>query len=242
MEDIRVIVHIKENAMASMSYVLTGGTGEYTEKKSRFIGELRPVESQDEAAAFLQETRKVHHDARHHCMAWIIGENGQTKHSSDDGEPSGTAGRPILSVLEGASLTNAALIVTRYFGGTLLGTGGLVRSYTAAAQATLSDAEIVSPRPALCGRLTVSYSQWQIVQALFKKQGVFVTGADYGADVTVSICAYIEQEPLLLSGLESVLKTAAPVRDRRLCQMAESNETLLLFNDEGLQRFPVTSL
>ena len=228
--------------MAQMSYVLTGGTGEYIEKKSRFIGELRPVSCQEEASAFLQETRKKHHDARHHCMAWITGESGQTKHSSDDGEPSGTAGRPILSVLEGAFLTDAALIVTRYFGGTLLGTGGLVRSYTAAAQAALQQSEIVSPHPAFTGRLTVTYSQWPLVQSLFKKQNIFVTETDYAADVSLSIAAFLEQESLMLGGLKAILKQSMPLRDRRTCQIAESGGTLLLFDETGLHRLSVTSL
>ena len=228
--------------MSGISYVLAGGTGEYIEKKSRFIGSLRPVMSQEEASAFLQETRKAHHDARHHCMAWIIGEDGQMKHSSDDGEPSGTAGRPILSVMEGAHLANAALIVTRYFGGTLLGTGGLVRAYTAAAQAALNDAEIVTPRPAFTGNMTLTYSQWPAVQAFFRKQDVFVTGVSYGSDVSLTLAAGLESESSLLSGLEAILKVSAPVTERRLCQIAAAQDALLLFDESGLHRLPVTSL
>ena len=119
------------------------GKGEYTEKKSRFLGEIHPVSTEDEAAAVVAQARKRYYDARHHCYAWILGEDGSVKKASDDGEPSGTAGVPMLKVLDGAGIRNAVVVVTRYFGGTLLGTGGLVRSYTQAAQAALADARIV---------------------------------------------------------------------------------------------------
>lgn len=132
--------------MASEKEYLTVGSvgkGEYSEKKSRFLGEIHPVSSEQEAAAVVAQIRKKYYDARHHCYAWILGEDGGSKKASDDGEPSGTAGIPMLKVLDGAGIRNAVVVVTRYFGGTLLGTGGLVRSYTNAAQAALSDAQIV---------------------------------------------------------------------------------------------------
>ena len=99
------------------------GSGEIEEKKSRFIATLRHVETPEEAAAFYEEMRKKYWDARHNCTACIIGRQGEYRHSSDDGEPSGTAGRPMLEVLSGAGLNDTAAVVTRYFGGTLLGTG-----------------------------------------------------------------------------------------------------------------------
>ena len=114
-------------------------------KRSRFIGALRAVSSSGEAEAFLASERKIYHDAKHHCSAYIIrGRDGapDTVHSSDDGEPSGTAGKPMLEVIDGAGLKDAVIVVTRYFGGTLLGTGGLVRAYTDAAKAALADAGI----------------------------------------------------------------------------------------------------
>ena len=107
-----------------------GGTAEIVEKKSRFIASLRPVKTEEEALLFLEETRKKYWDARHNCYAWIIGEHGEQKRCSDDGEPQGTAGVPMLEALKHSGLTNILAIVTRYFGGTLLGAGGLVRAYT----------------------------------------------------------------------------------------------------------------
>ena len=130
---------------ADREYLTVGsvGKGEYTEKKSRFLGEIHPVSTEEEAAAVVAQARKRYYDARHHCYAWILGDDASVKKASDDGEPSGTAGIPMLKVLEGAGIRNAVVVVTRYFGGTLLGTGGLVRSYTQAAQAALADARIV---------------------------------------------------------------------------------------------------
>lgn len=109
-----------------------GGQGEYTEKKSRFIANIFPAKSEEEALARITEIKKKHYDARHNCFAYVIGNDNETERYSDDGEPSGTAGRPMLDILTGQGIHDAVAVVTRYFGGTLLGTGGLVRSYSAA--------------------------------------------------------------------------------------------------------------
>ena len=101
---------------------------EITEKKSRFIATIAPVSSEEEAASFIKDMKKKYWNARHNCSAYIIGTQQQIVHSSDDGEPQGTAGKPILSVLSGRKLYNVVAVVTRYFGGVLLGTGGLVRA------------------------------------------------------------------------------------------------------------------
>ena len=114
--------------------LLEGAEGEIVEKKSRFIANVRKCESEEEAAAHIEEIRKKYWDARHHCYAYVIGKNAEIARYSDDGEPSGTAGRPILEVIQGEKIRNVLVIVTRYFGGTLLGTGGLVRAYTQAAR------------------------------------------------------------------------------------------------------------
>lgn len=119
--------------------------GEFVEKKSRFIGTLRPVSSEEEANAFILEMKKKYWDARHNCSAFtVLSENGKIiEKCNDDGEPSRTAGSPMLEVLKGAGLLNVALVVTRYFGGILLGTGGLVRAYSAAASEAVGSSEII---------------------------------------------------------------------------------------------------
>ena len=126
-----------------MRVVYTGGEGEITEKKSRFIATVKPVQSEEEAVAFINETKKKYWDARHNCSAFVIGERQELTRCSDDGEPAQTAGRPMLDVLLREEITDVAVVVTRYFGGVLLGTGGLVRAYQAATQAGLAASRLI---------------------------------------------------------------------------------------------------
>ena len=121
-----------------------GGTGEIVEKKSRFIADVMPVSSEDEAQAFIADIKKKYWDARHHCFAYVIGDRHELARFSDDGEPGGTAGKPMLDVLMGEDIHNVAVVVTRYFGGTLLGTGGLVRAYSGATKEGLAHSQIIS--------------------------------------------------------------------------------------------------
>ena len=116
--------------MEKYQTVYQGASAEIVEKKSRFIAEVFPVSSEEEAAEILEEVKKQYWDARHHCWAYVIGDTQAAERCSDDGEPSGTAGKPILEVIRGQKLSNVLVVVTRYFGGTLLGTGGLVRAYS----------------------------------------------------------------------------------------------------------------
>ncbi len=118
--------------------ITEGGEGEIVEKKSRFLATVKRVESEEEAVSFIDAMKKKYWDASHNCSAFVIGEKGELTRCSDDGEPSGTAGRPMLEVLLGENIRNAAVVVTRYFGGTLLGTGGLVRAYTQAVKEGLA--------------------------------------------------------------------------------------------------------
>lgn len=138
--------------------VKNGGEGLYEEKKSRFIARVYSVGSENEAAAHIEAARKKYWDARHNCYAFVIGENNGLTRCSDDGEPSGTAGKPILEVITGAGVHNCLVIVTRYFGGTLLGTGGLVRAYTKAAKEALSDSSLARVLPGTLYRVVTDYN------------------------------------------------------------------------------------
>lgn len=130
--------------MQTYQTVYRTGMGEIVEKKSRFLAEVFPVKTEEEVFSIIEQTKKKYWDARHHCYAYVLGSSGELMRCSDDGEPSGTAGRPMLEVLNGKQLKDVLLIVTRYFGGTLLGTGGLVRAYSSAAQEGLANSILIT--------------------------------------------------------------------------------------------------
>lgn len=166
-------------------YVYKGGQGEITEKKSRFIATVRPVESEDEAVSFINETKKKYWDARHNCSAFVIGKRQELTRCSDDGEPAGTAGRPMLDVLLKENIHNAAIVVTRYFGGVLLGTGGLVRAYQQATKAGLSASEIIEKKDGAVLFIRTDYTGIGRLQYLFAQEKIMVMDTAYEADVLV---------------------------------------------------------
>jgi len=169
-----------------MNVLLEGGTAEIIEKKSRFIAETAIVRSEEEASAFLEARRKKYWDARHHCSAYIIGKERPLTHSSDDGEPSGTAGRPILDVIKGFDVSDVSVVVTRYFGGTLLGTGGLVRAYSAAAKAGLEASVIAKKVNGLLLSVTIGYDLIGKLQYIAAARGFTQADAEYGENVVLS--------------------------------------------------------
>lgn len=166
-------------------YVYKGGQGEITEKKSRFIATVRPVESEDEAVSFINETKKKYWDARHNCSAFVIGKRRELTRCSDDGEPAGTAGRPMLDVLLKENIHNAAVVVTRYFGGVLLGTGGLVRAYQQATKVGLSASEIIEKKDGAVLFIRTDYTGIGRLQYLFAQEKITVMDTAYEADVLV---------------------------------------------------------
>lgn len=166
-------------------YVYKGGQGEIIEKKSRFIATVRPVESEDEAVSFINETKKKYWDARHNCSAFVIGKRQELTRCSDDGEPAGTAGRPMLDVLLKENIHNAAVVVTRYFGGVLLGTGGLVRAYQQATKAGLSASEIIEKKEGAVLFIRTDYTGIGRLQYLFAQEKITVMDTAYEADVLV---------------------------------------------------------
>lgn len=164
-----------------------GGTGEIEEKKSRFIANIEPVSSEEEAVDFIAQIKKKYWDARHNCSAFIIGEAGEKSRCSDDGEPSGTAGRPMLDVLAKEGITNVCVVVTRYFGGTLLGTGGLVRAYSSAVKAGLDNCETVRKIRGCSVTVKCDYNDWGKVQNLCGRKGYTVSDTVYTSDVETTI-------------------------------------------------------
>lgn len=160
------------------------GASEYIEKKSRFLGLIVPVTSEAEARAQLDAVKKREYDARHNCWAYIL-HSGQKRYS-DDGEPQGTAGQPILNVLEREGVQDVLCVVTRYFGGILLGTGGLCRAYTKAAKDALDDAGISELRPWSVLRLDCPYALFERVKLELEKRGGTVISSEYGAQIALT--------------------------------------------------------
>lgn len=171
--------------------VLTGGEGEIEEKKSRFIAHVRPVHSEEEASAFIAEMKKKYWDARHNCSAFVIGKNNEIARSSDDGEPSGTAGRPILEVILGEALKDTAVVVTRYFGGTLLGTGGLIRAYTQATKEGLKNSTIVEKIKGVKLDLSMDYTEEGKMRHFLSENGLSLIDTQYSDRVMLTTIAPI---------------------------------------------------
>ena len=157
-----------------------GGTGEVVEKKSRFIAQIFPIKTEEEALQLLAGVRKKHYDARHNCFAYVLGDNNETERCSDDGEPSGTAGRPMMDVITGRGIRNVLVVVTRYFGGTLLGTGGLVRAYSAAVKEGLSDCVIVEKIRGFAVKVTADYTDVGKIQYIAASRELSEESSEYG--------------------------------------------------------------
>ena len=170
-----------------------GAQAELVEKKSRFIATIRPVSSEEEAVAFIEEMKKKYYDARHNCSAFVIGSKGELTRSSDDGEPSGTAGRPMLEVLTGSGIRNIAAVVTRYFGGVLLGTGGLVRAYSGAVKMALEQCETITRRYGVQMLIKTDYNGVGKIQYLLGSKDVVIQDSVYAADVQMTVLVPIEE-------------------------------------------------
>ena len=171
-----------------MEYVIVdkGGRAETEEKKSRFIATVEPVSSEEEAVDFVTRMKKQYWDARHNCSAYIIGDNGEKSRCSDDGEPSGTAGRPMLDVLTKRGITNVCVVVTRYFGGVLLGTGGLVRAYSSAVSEGLKNCTFARNVHGYRVVIRCEYNDFEKVRRICT-QRCRICDISYGSDVEITI-------------------------------------------------------
>lgn len=158
-------------------------TGQYEEKRSKFIATLRPVETEEEAVSFVKEMKTKYWDARHNVYAYVL--KGSNARFSDDGEPHSTAGKPVLDIITGRGLSNVCIVITRYFGGILLGTGGLVRAYSEATKAAIDNSEIIEM--GLLGQFSTvcDYQQYNRIVPFIENAGGTVTDTDFSEGVTV---------------------------------------------------------
>jgi len=206
--------------MQSYKTVKQYGEGEIEEKKSRFLGKIKPVETEEEAVAFIESIKKQYWDARHNCYAFIIGEHSESIRCSDDGEPSGTAGKPMLEGLQNNGLKNVVAVVTRYFGGTLLGTGGLVRAYTQATQAALAEAQIATMT--LMSVLTVQtdYNAIGKIKYMFAQADTLIMGEEYGLDVAVTIAVPVAEKEAMQKKIIEATNGKATIEEKEQIFMA----------------------
>lgn len=167
--------------------VYEGGIGEIEEKKSKFTAYVSPVESEEEAAAFIEKIKKMNWNATHNCSAAVVGKNNEFSRCNDDGEPSGTAGKPMLEVLIGEQVHNVAVVVTRYFGGTLLGTGGLVRAYQRAVKEGLAKSKIVEKKEGARIVIYTDYNGIGKLQYISASMDIFVINTEYSDLVTMDV-------------------------------------------------------
>ena len=184
--------------------VYEGKTGEIVEKKSRFIATVFSVESEEEALEIVAKMKKKYWDARHNCYAYVIGDNNQVQRFSDDGEPSQTAGKPILDVLLAEQIHNVLVVVTRYFGGTLLGTGGLVRAYSKATKMGLDNSVLVDKVYGTELKIRLDYSGTQKVKHIISQLGVYTIDTIYSDVVEEIVVASDEKLESLKEQIKEV--------------------------------------
>lgn len=200
--------------MKAYTTLLKAADTEYVIQKSRFIGHATPVETEEEALRYLEAIRQEHKAANHNCYAYIIGENAGIMRYSDDGEPGGTAGLPIIEVMKQRGVVNCAVVVTRYFGGILLGAGGLVRAYSHTCALALNEASVCEMAPSLRMRLEVAYPQWDRVQHELKSLPVRQDEPEYTDSIRFGLlCKQTDAE--------QVLATLTRVTDGRIRQLAQ---------------------
>ena len=213
----------------SYQTIYRGGTGEIVEKKSRFIVTTFPVETEDEAIAIIEKVKKQYWDARHNCWAYTVGVEQPLVRCSDDGEPSGTAGKPIMEVITGQELKNVLVIVTRYFGGTLLGTGGLVRAYTAAAKAGIDASVMVVKTFGYKLRVKTDYTGLGKIQYILGQRGLTILDSVYTDVVEVEVLVPAEDEERIVAEIVEGSNGKAEMEKGAECFFAKVDGEMVVF-------------
>ena len=211
--------------------VYEGGQGEIVEKKSRFIATVRPVKTEEEALAFIEEMRKKYWDATHNCFAYVIGERREVMRCSDDGEPGGTAGKPMLDVLLGEELYNTGVVVTRYFGGTLLGTGGLVPSSSKVVQDGISAGRVIEKHHGILVEIGTDYSGVGKLQYLFAQKKVSILDSQYTENVKLQILVPAKEKEQIKKAVTEATSGRASVTELKELYYAVSEGEQLLFKN-----------
>lgn len=207
-----------------MKRVRTNGTGEIVEKKSRFIANVFDVTDEEMAVSIINEMKKKYWDARHNCSAFVIGDNNELQRFSDDGEPSGTAGKPILEILLKSDVRNCLVVVTRYFGGTLLGTGGLIRAYQAATKEGLEAAQIMEVFDGIRGRIETNYNNIGKIQYICNEMDINVLDTEYGENVLIDFVVKKSDYDAFAAKITDSFSGTVEVQDVRDSRFAVMND------------------
>ena len=226
MMDLDVLAFIDHNITVNIIK-----NGEIVEKKSRFIATVRPVHSEEEVLAFIEEVKKKYWDARHNCFAYVIGVTNPTLRCSDDGEPAGTAGKPMLDVLTGEGLHDTAVVVTRYFGGTLLGTGGLVRAYQGAVKEGLQASTVITKRLGYRYEIGTDYTGLGKIQYILGQRQISVQDTQYTDKVLMKVILPYDQEQCVVSEITEGTNGQAVIERGDSCYFAEDGKEILVFEE-----------
>ncbi len=208
--------------------VYIGAEAEIVEKKSRFIATVKPVATEEEALAFIESMRKKYWDARHNCFAYVIGERFQTQRCSDDGEPSGTAGKPMLDVLLGEEIHDVVVVVTRYFGGTLLGTGGLVRAYQGATKAGLEASTVIEKNWGKKLLIGTDYTGLGKIQYILAQRNLSILDTQYTECVNLEVLVPIGQIGMVRAEITEGTNGQAVIEEGEECYFAEVGKELVI--------------
>ena len=209
--------------------IYEGKDDEIVEKKSRFIAAVRPVDSEEEALDFIESIRKRYWDARHHCFAYVIGEHCELQRCSDDGEPGGTAGKPMLDVLMGEELHDTIVVVTRYFGGTLLGTGGLVRAYQGAAKAGIAASTVITKQLGSRFRIGTDYTGLGKIQYILAKRKLSVIDTVYTDKVEIQVLIPVTEEQSVMAEIIEGTNGQAEMEKGDECYFADVDGEVKIF-------------
>lgn len=207
------------------------GQAEIVEKKSRFIGIAYPIDNEEEALGYIEDCKKKYWDARHRCFAYVVGENMELQRFSDDGEPQGTAGKPILDVLLGEKVHNCLIIVVRYFGGTLLGTGGLVRAYSQASRAGLKAGVVLEKKHGILLNVETDYNGIGKIQYMLANENIEIWQSEYGENVSLKILVPTDKIDKIMEEITEITSGKGIMEKEKNIYFAKSEKDVLVFDD-----------
>lgn len=211
--------------------IYQGNKAEIVEKKSRFIATVQPIQSEQEALEFIEKMKKQYWDASHNCFAYTVGERQELQRFSDDGEPGGTAGRPMLDVLIGEKIHNTAVVVTRYFGGTLLGTGGLVRAYQRSTKAGLDASTVITKKRGRRLKINTDYTGLGKIQYILAQRGLKIMDTQYTDSVCMKVLIPLDEEGSIKKEITEATNGQADMTAGDECYFAEVYKEIMVFEE-----------